>query len=65
MAPEVSLDDQQVPLVSDGYRRYAMVVLLIIYVLNFVDRSVISILVEPIKIELGLMDWQLGLLTGL
>jgi len=65
MAPEVSIDDQQVPLVSDGYRRYAMVVLLIIYVLNFVDRSVISILVEPIKIELGLMDWQLGLLTGL
>jgi MFS family permease len=54
-----------ITLVSDGYRRYAMVVLLLIYILNFVDRQVINILAEPIKNELGLMDWQLGLLTGL
>jgi MFS family permease len=54
-----------VPKVSDGYRRYAMTVLLIIYILNFVDRQVINILAEPIKNELGLMDWQLGMLTGL
>ena len=53
------------PKVSDGYRRYAMTVLLIIYILNFVDRQVINILAEPIKNELGLMDWQLGMLTGL
>lgn len=59
------MDEPTVSLVSDGYRRYAMVILLIIYILNFLDRSVINILAEPIKTELGLMDWQLGLLTGL
>lgn len=58
-------EEPTVTLVSDGYRRYAMVMLLIIYILNFLDRSVINILAEPIKTELGLMDWQLGLLTGL
>lgn len=52
-------------IITDGYRRYAMVILLIIYILNFVDRQVINILAEPIKNELGLMDWQLGLMTGL
>jgi MFS family permease len=59
------IEEPTVTLVSDGYRRYAMVMLLIIYILNFLDRSVINILAEPIKMELGLMDWQLGLLTGL
>ena len=47
------------------YRRYALTVLMLIYVLNFVDRQVISILAEPIKQDLGLADWQLGMMTGL
>lgn len=44
--------------------RIAMWILLGVYVLNFLDRQVINILVEPIKQELGLADWQLGMLTG-
>ena len=51
--------------VSDAQRRYAMWMLLIIYILNFIDRQVINILAEPIKLELHLSDSQLGLLTGL
>lgn len=51
--------------VSDGYRGYAMGLLLIIYVMNFVDRQVVNILAEPIKRELGLLDWQLGAMSGL
>ncbi|WP_419252002.1 spinster family MFS transporter [Caulobacter sp. ErkDOM-YI] len=51
--------------VSAGYRRYALWVLLIIYTLNFLDRQVVNILAEPIKAELGLADWQLGMMTGL
>ncbi|PTS87249.1 MULTISPECIES: spinster family MFS transporter [unclassified Caulobacter] len=51
--------------VSSGYRRYALWVLLIIYTLNFLDRQVINILAEPIKAELGLADWQLGMMSGL
>lgn len=51
--------------VSAGYRGYAMGLLLLIYVMNFVDRQVINILAEPIKRELGLLDWQLGAMSGL
>lgn len=51
--------------VTAGYRNYAMGLLLVIYVLNFVDRQVINILAEPIKNELGLLDWQLGAMSGL
>lgn len=51
--------------VSSGYRRYALWLLLVIYTLNFLDRQVVNILAEPIKRDLGLADWQLGMLTGL
>jgi len=50
---------------SKSYTRYAMFLLLGIYVINFLDRQVINILAEPIKEELGLLDWQLGLMSGL
>lgn len=57
-------DAQPVP-ISRGYFQYAMVILLITFVLNFVDRQIVNILAEPIKNELGLMDWQIGLMSGL
>ncbi|MDG2278315.1 MAG: MFS transporter [Pseudomonadales bacterium] len=47
------------------YRNYALGVLLLGYIVNFVDRSILAILLEPIKIELALSDTQLGLLGGL
>lgn len=53
-----------VPLVSAGYRKYALVVLLLVYTVNFLDRQVVSILAEPIKNELHIADWQIGLMTG-
>jgi MFS family permease len=51
--------------VSEAYRRYAMFLLLLICIINYLDRQVVHILGEPIKTELGLADWQLGLLSGL
>lgn len=50
--------------ISAGYRNYALGLLLVIYILNFVDRSVINILAEPIKNDLGLADWHIGLMSG-
>ncbi|WP_374391868.1 spinster family MFS transporter [Sphingopyxis sp.] len=50
---------------SKAYRRYALSVLLVIYILNFLDRQIVAILAEPIKHDLGLADWQLGVMTGL
>lgn len=54
-----------IPPVSPAYRRYALTVLLIIYILNFLDRQIVAILAEPIKHDLHLADWQLGVMTGL
>jgi MFS family permease len=53
-----------VPLVSAAYRRYALWLLMLVYVVNFIDRQVVNILAEPIKNDLHLADWQLGLLSG-
>ena len=47
------------------YRNYALVVLLLGYIVNFIDRSILSILLEPIKQEMHFTDTQLGLLGGL
>ena len=49
---------------STPYRRYALSLLLGIYALNFLDRQIINILAEPIRRDLGLADWQLGVMTG-
>ena len=49
---------------SPGYKRFALVMLTIVYAFNFVDRQLLVILQEPIKAEMGLSDAQLGLLTG-
>jgi MFS family permease len=43
---------------------YTVFVLMLGYVVAFVDRQVLSLLVEPIKATLGLKDSQLGLLQG-
>lgn len=39
--------------------------LFLVSVFNFVDRQILTILAEPIRIDLDLTDSQLGLLTGL
>lgn len=52
------------PVVSPLQWRGTMVVLFLVYVLNFLDRQIINILAEQIKRDLQLSDWQLGLLTG-
>lgn len=38
--------------------------LLVVYILNFLDRQIVAILAEPMKQEFGLSDTQLGLLAG-
>ena len=44
--------------------RYALGLLLVIYILNNVDRQIINILAEPIRKDLHLHDWQIGVMTG-
>jgi MFS family permease len=49
---------------SPGYARYVLTLLVLVYVLNFVDRQIISILAEDIKRDLGLTDADIGFLYG-
>ena len=49
---------------SKSYRRYVLVVLTLVYALNFIDRQILVILQESIKVDMDLSDSQLGLLTG-
>jgi MFS family permease len=44
--------------------RYILAMLTIIYSLNFLDRTVINILIDPIKHEYHLSDTMMGLITG-
>ena len=46
------------------YRQYVLGILLVVYVFNFIDRQILSILLEPIRKDLGLSDTQLGFLSG-
>lgn len=50
---------------SKGYQRYALLLLMIIYALNMLDRQIVNILAEPLKKDLNLADWQVGAVTGL
>jgi len=52
-------------LLAPRYRARLLIILLLVCTLNFVDRAVLSAVVEPIKQELGLTDFQVGLLQGL
>ena len=65
VASPTALEAEAPPAVSASYRNYALVLLLLIYTLNFLDRQVLNILMEDIKKEFMLRDWQLGLLGGL
>ena len=47
-----------------AYSWYALSVLVLIYVLNFVDRQILSILANDIKADLGVEDDYLGFLYG-
>jgi MFS family permease len=43
---------------------YALAILTFVYIVSFIDRQVLSILAESIKLDLGLDDAQLGFLYG-
>lgn len=50
---------------ADGrYPAYVLGVLVVVYVFNFLDRQILSILAERIKLDLGVSDAELGFLYG-
>lgn len=62
------MDDQRpanpAPEKAEPYSWYVLGVLVLVYVLNFIDRQILSILANDIKRDLGLSDADLGFLYG-
>jgi MFS family permease len=50
---------------NDARLRLTINVLLVVYILNFIDRQIVGILAQPIAKELHLTDFHIGLMTGL
>ncbi|HBW82839.1 MAG TPA: MFS transporter [Gammaproteobacteria bacterium] len=53
-----------VPYPSERYAWYVVIILMIVYVFSFVDRQILSLLVDPIKTDLELSDTQISYLGG-
>jgi MFS family permease len=53
------------PLFSRAYTQYALALLVVVYVFNFIDRTILTILLEDIRTELDLSDTALGFLSGI
>lgn len=49
---------------SAAYANYVLALLSLVYVVNFIDRQILAMLIEPIKQEFGVSDTALGLLSG-
>ena len=49
---------------SSAYRHYVLAILTLMYVVNYLDRQILAILLQPIKNEFHVSDTMLGLLAG-
>src|SRR4051812_21470751 len=47
-----------------AYRSYVLTALLVVYIMNFIDRGLLSVVSPQMKPELGISDTAFGLLTG-
>lgn len=52
------------PKVGGMYSHYVLGVLVLVYIFNFIDRNILSILAEDIKADLAITDAQMGFLYG-
>ena len=60
----MTTDDTPVASSMPGARTM-LALLVLLYVINYIDRQILSVLLEPIKQELAVSDTAMGLLTGL
>ncbi len=57
-------DTNPAPGFSPGYRTYVLVVLTLVYVVNYLDRQILAILMPQVKAEFGLNYREVGYLVG-
>ncbi|HLK23921.1 MAG TPA: MFS transporter [Caulobacteraceae bacterium] len=63
VAPEAASADAK-PLFSQAYSRWVVILLMLVYTSNFIDRTIVGILNQPIKVDLKISDAEIGLLNG-
>jgi predicted MFS family arabinose efflux permease len=63
--PDPGATEAQTAAAASPYRYLVATILCVVYTFNFLDRQFLSILAQPVKVELHLSDTQLGMLTGL
>lgn len=49
---------------NPAYRWYVVILLLLVFILSYFDRYILSLVVDPIKESMGLSDFEIGLLLG-
>ena len=64
-ATEPALSRDSSPYPSSFAAWYSVAVLMLMYIFSFIDRTTISLLVEPMKRDLHISDTQIGMLQGL
>jgi len=58
-------DQHDLPYPKPAYACYVLVVLTFVYVFSFIDRQVLSLLVGPVRRDLGITDTEMSLLIGI
>ncbi len=56
--------NEDAPQTGGWYSHYVLCVLVLVYIFNFIDRNILSILAEDIKADLGIGDAEMGFLYG-
>ncbi|MFC3712898.1 spinster family MFS transporter [Sphingoaurantiacus capsulatus] len=64
-SPRLDADVGSAATRGGGYAWYVVAVLTLFYILSFVDRQILNLLVDPIRAHYGLSDTQISLLQGL
>ena len=57
-------EGQEAPYPSERAAWYVVGVLMIVYVISFMDRQILSLMVGPIREDLSITEVQMGLLMG-
>jgi len=58
-------NQHDLPYPKPAYACYVLVVLTCVYVFSFIDRQVLSLLVGPVRRDLGITDTEMSLLIGI
>ncbi len=64
LTASVMKDGRSTQKVGGRYAHYVLFVLILVYIFNFIDRNILSILAQDIKRDLGISDADMGFLYG-